>query len=154
MPSKSKLKIEYCKIGTIKPWDRNPKLHNMQAIISSMDAFDITQPILVQKKSGRIIAGHGRLEAMKARGVVDVPVIMLDMTDEQAKAYALVDNQTVIAGGWDVALMGELLGEIKIELPDIDMADFGFIYQPVEIKEKEIEELETKCECPKCGYKW
>lgn len=121
-----RIKIEYIKINTITPWDKNPKLHDMDSIIKSMDTFSITQPILIQKSSDRVIAGHGRLEAMKTLGMDSVPVVRLDLTDEEAKAYALVDNQTVMAAGWDEELLCELLGDIKIELPDIDMSDFGF----------------------------
>ena len=45
----------------------------------------------------------------------------------------------------------------EIDLPEIDLEEFdvGFMkeYNP-ENKEKEIGFLETKNECPKCGYEW
>jgi hypothetical protein len=98
----------------------------MEALKKSMDEFDITQPILVQKKTGLVIAGHGRLEAFKARGMKDIPVIYLDLSDAKAKAYALVDNQTTINYGWDEVLLELSLDDIATELPDLDMDLFGF----------------------------
>jgi hypothetical protein len=91
-----------------------------------MNEFDVTQPILLQKGSNRIIAGHGRFEAFKARGMKEVPVIYLDMDDKRAKAYALIDNQTTINEGWNDKLLDELLEELKFEIPELDMTKFGF----------------------------
>ncbi len=92
-----KLEIKYVPIDAVKPWDKNPKKHNKKAILESIKRFKPTQPILVQKGTGLIIAGHGRLEAFKELGYAEVPIIELEMNDAEARAYALVDNQTFIA---------------------------------------------------------
>jgi len=121
-----KLEIKYVPIDAVKPWGRNPKKHNKKAIVESLKRFKPTQPILVQKGTGLIIAGHGRLEAFKELGYQEVPIIELEMNDAEARAYALVDNQTVIAGGWDDDLLLSNLQELKLELPELDMSIFGF----------------------------
>ena len=153
-----KLKIEYVKVDVPIPWPGNPKEHDMRAIVNSVEEFDVTQPILIQKGTNRIIAGHGRLEAFKAAGHKEVPVIVLDMTDKQAKAYTIIDNQTVIAGGWNLPKLDAVLAELKVELPDLDMTDFGFEADETGDPNKEQKEfdenIETKNKCPKCGYQW
>lgn len=121
-----KLEIKYVPINDVKPWDKNPKKHNKKAILESIKRFKPTQPILVQKGTGLIIAGHGRLEAFKELGYAEVPIIELEMNDAEARAYALVDNQTVIAGGWDDDLLLTTIQELKVELPELDLGDFGF----------------------------
>jgi site-specific DNA-methyltransferase (adenine-specific) len=121
-----KLEIKYVPINDVKPWDRNPKKHNKKAILESFKRFKPTQPLLVQKGTGLIIAGHGRLEAFKELGYAEVPIIELEMNDAEARAYALVDNQTVIAGGWDDDLLLSNLQELNLELPELDMSIFGF----------------------------
>ena len=121
-----KLEIKYVPIDAVKPWDKNPKKHNKKAIVESLKRFKPTQPILVQKGTGLIIAGHGRLEAFKELGYEEIPITELEMSDAEARAYALVDNQTVIAGGWDDDLLLSNLQELKLELPELDMTTFGF----------------------------
>jgi len=121
-----KLEIKYVPIDAVKPWDKNPKKHNKKAILESIKRFKPTQPILVQKGTGLIIAGHGRLEAFKELGYAEVPIIELEMNDAEARAYALVDNQTVIAGGWDDDLLLTTIQELKVEIPELDLGDFGF----------------------------
>jgi len=121
-----KLEIKYVPINDVKPWDRNPKKHNKKAIVESLKRFKPTQPILVQKGTGLIIAGHGRLEAFKELGYKEIPIIELEMNDAEARAYALVDNQTVIAGGWDEDLLKINIQDLKLELPELDMTIFGF----------------------------
>ena len=121
-----KLEIKYVPIDAVKPWDKNPKKHNKKAILESIKRFKPTQPILVQKGTGLIIAGHGRLEAFKELGYEEIPIIELEMNDAEARAYALVDNQTVIAGGWDEDLLKINIQDLKLELPDLDMSIFGF----------------------------
>ena len=122
----SKIKIEYVSLDKLKPWPDNPKRHDLTSILNSIERFDVTQPILVQKSTNRIIAGHGRVEAFRKLEMAEVPVVYLDMSDEAAKAYLLVDNQTVIAGGWDDTLLERILQEIHVESPDIHMDDMGF----------------------------
>jgi DNA modification methylase len=125
MPKK-KLEIVYVKPETLKPWPDNPKLHDIAAIANSVERFDITQPILVQKKTNRIIAGHGRIKAFEKLGIKEIPVIYLDMDDKAAKAYMLVDNQLTIEGGWDDDLLQKVIGELKIEAPEIKLEELGF----------------------------
>jgi DNA modification methylase len=135
--NEDRLEIQYIPISDVHPWDKNPKKHNKKAIIESLKRFKPTQPILVQKGTHLIIAGHGRLEAFKELKYQEIPVIELDMPDKEAHAYALIDNQTVIAGGWDDKLLKLDLQDIKLELPDLDMSIFGFSEKQTGITAKE-----------------
>ena len=128
--AKTQLKIDYVDIDTLKPWDKNPKRHDIEMIKDSMDKFGITQPILVQKKSNRVIAGHGRLQAFRQLGKKNVPVILLDLPDNKAKAYALVDNQATMIQGWD----GNLLETIFTEMGEDEVFETIFPYFNIDLE--------------------
>jgi hypothetical protein len=77
---------------------------------------------LVISADDTVIAGHTRLAAAKSLGIEEVPVIVADdLTDEQIKAFRLVDNKVAEISEWDMELL-------PLELTDIaaDLAVFGF----------------------------
>lgn len=122
------VRIEYIPLSTIQGWPRNPKRHDLESLGASVGRFGFVSPLLLDEKSGRLVAGHGRLDvlrAMKERGEVPpdrvqikndewlVPVVrgMHFASEAEAEAYLLADNQVTIAGGWDEdALAGILAG--------------------------------------------
>jgi hypothetical protein len=99
------------KIENIKPYEKNAKKHpkkQVEQVAKSIKEFGFNQPIVIDKK-GVIIVGHGRYEAAKLLGLSDVPVIEVELTEEQAKAYRLADNK-LNESEWDMALV---LPELK-----------------------------------------
>lgn len=62
------LSIEYVSVKELQEqqWHRNPKDHAIGDIVASMKRFGFTAPILHDTTSGRMVAGHGRLEAAVA----------------------------------------------------------------------------------------
>jgi len=119
-----KIPIEQIKINP-----KNPKLHNDEAILKSVQTFGIRQPIIVTPDgvdNYRIVAGHGRLTAFSTVGQTDIPCIVWDETDENViNAYMVADNSTVIGGGWNDESLSELLQQLDVDT-DIDMSVFGF----------------------------
>lgn len=123
------LRIEYIPIENIKPYENNAKLHpqeQIQQIKNSILEFGFDDPIAVWKDN-IIIEGHGRLIAAQELGYKEIPVIRLDnLTDEQRRAYTLVHNQLTMNSGFDIEMLNIELGGID----RIDMADFGFEFEP------------------------
>jgi len=161
------MKIVYKKISDLKEWDRNPKNHNIPALKSSIERFGFRSPIIIQKGTGRIIAGHGRVRSLTAMGTTEeVPCVEWDVKNEaEMEAYGVIDNTLTMFPGMDDLKLSIILQDIKIEIPDINFDMFGFDEidlksllgesQEVEIKEQEFDEnMETNHECPSCGYKW
>jgi DNA modification methylase len=124
------LKIEYVPIDSIKPYEKNAKLHpveQIEQIKKSIQEFGNCDPIGVW--NGDIVEGHGRYEALKQLGYSDVPVIRLDhLTDEQRRAYALVHNKLTMNSPFDDGILSEELENIL----DIDMSmfDLGEVFEP------------------------
>lgn len=123
------LRIEYIPIENIKPYENNAKLHpqeQIQQIKNSILEFGFDDPIAIWKDN-IIIEGHGRLIAAQELGYKEIPVIRLDnLTDEQRRAYTLVHNKLTMNSGFDIEMLNIELGGID----RIDMADFGFEFEP------------------------
>lgn len=120
------LRIEYQPLSGITPAVENPKLHHLGEIHLSMDRFGFTAPILVNETTGRLVAGHGRVDTLKQRqasgapppaniresnGEWFVPVIrgLSFESDSDARAYVLADNRLTELGGWDDVGLAEIL---------------------------------------------
>ena len=138
---KNKLKIEMLPIEELQEYERNAKLHpqeQIDQIARSMEEFGFNDPIAIDENN-IIIEGHGRLLALRQLGETQVPVIRLKhLTEEQKKACILVHNQLTLNTGFDEELLASELESIV----DIDMADFGFDLDIVDLNEgpTEVEE--------------
>ncbi len=147
---KKKLEIVYVDINKIVPWENNPKDHNIDAIIASIEEFDVTQPILVQAGTNKIIAGHGRYEAFKHLNIKKIPVMYKKISDGKAKALALVDNQTTMMRTWDDEKYELAIEEIQLEYPEFKFETYEFDMPEPEIeKEDEIPALPKKAKTKK-----
>ena len=130
-----KLQVRYVHPDELKPFEGNPRQiseKGLEKLQRSVEHFGFTNPILAQKSSMMIIAGHQRLKAAIAAGVSEVPVVLLDFDDEQAKAYNLADNRLNQESEWEYGALSQLLQEL--EEGDVDLAAIGF-------SDKELEEL-------------
>lgn len=129
-------------IKDLRPYDKNAKVHSdeqVDMICNSIEEFGFISPCLIDKDN-RIIAGHGRVMAAKKLGLKKVPCVYIEgLTEEQYKAYILVDNKLTELGGWDFDLLNSELDDI-----DLDMSQFGFDIETdneaVDIVEDEDEE--------------
>lgn len=122
-----KLNIKYMNIRDLKPYKKNAKKHSkeqVEQIANSIKEFGFTQPVIIDKNN-EVVAGHGRILGAKKAGLKQVPTVCLEeLTEEQIKAYRLVDNK-LNESEWDYGLLDEELG-ILGESIDMDMSMFGF----------------------------
>src|SRR5436190_22763059 len=81
------LQVEMLPVDQIKPNPHNARVHSraqLDEIAKSIEAVGWTVPILTDERR-RMIAGHGRLEAAKLRGLERVPVIRVHGLSEGKK---------------------------------------------------------------------
>lgn len=103
-------------ISNIKPNPKNPKKHDLERITNSVKEFGYVEPIVVDENNV-ILAGHGRLEALKELKEKEVEVIVKKgLTQKQKDKYLLLSNKLVERGGWDEDL---LAGFDEVELLDV-----------------------------------
>jgi ParB-like chromosome segregation protein Spo0J len=153
-------------INLIKPYEKNAKKHPMahvKQVAASIKEFGFNQPIVVDKNNV-IIVGHGRFEAAKMLGMKEVPFIMVNLTEEQAKAYRLADNK-LNESEWDMGLVIEELKGLSEEMLEMTGFDKDLILEPDEnddvIPENvpaitqpgDLYEMGAYVLCKKCGKK-
>jgi DNA modification methylase len=120
--------IERVSVEALLPYVANARTHSddqIAQITASIAEFGFNAPCLIDER-GILIAGHGRLLAAKRLGLRDVPAIRLaHLTDAQARAYRIADNQIALNAGWDETTLAAELARLKEDGLDLDLLGFG-----------------------------
>src|SRR6516225_7739495 len=114
-------------IAELEPYPRNARVHSVAQIAQiakSIQDYGFTVPVLTDEQ-GRIIAGHGRVEAAKSLGLTEVPAMTVsDWTEAQRRAYTILDNKLTLNAAWDEAILGSEFTEL--EALGFDLGDLAF----------------------------
>lgn len=127
------VRIELVSLEALERWPRNPKRHDEGALTESMERFGFVAPIIVDERTGKIVAGHGRLDVLLAMrkegkerpariglgplGEWMVPVLrgIHFKSMREAEAYVVADNRQVELGGWDDSMLAGILKELDAD---------------------------------------
>ena len=125
---KNNIEIIYKNIKDLKPYKKNAKKHpkeQVERICNSIKEFGFFEHRAVAIDSNNnVVEGHGRILAAKKAGLKEVPTICLDdMTEEQIKAWRLIENKTA-ESTYDEQMINKEIEELLKS--DIDMEAFGF----------------------------
>lgn len=121
------LKIIYVNTDDLIPYEKNPRKNDkaVQYVANSIKVFGFKVPLVIDKDNV-VICGHTRLKAVKKLGYNKVPCIVAeDLTEEQIKAFRLADNKVSEQAEWEWNLLDDEINEIL----DLDMGDFGFVFE-------------------------
>ncbi len=106
---------------------RNPNTHDDKQIALLAKVIKNQgwrAPIVVSKRSGFIVSGHGRLEAAKLLHVEQVPVDFQDFSDEASEyAHLIADNRIAELSEFKQDTIDELLDELNGRI-DIELTGF------------------------------
>lgn len=128
-------------IEKIQPYPKNAKKHpkkQIEQVAASIKEFGFNQPVVVDK-NGVLIVGHGRFEAAKLLGFKEVPALIVDLSEEQAKAYRLADNK-LNESDWDMDFVIEELKGLEEFMIDLTGFSKDLILEPDE-KDDQVPEL-------------
>jgi len=109
-------------IELIFPYYRNNKNHSpiqVERIARSIKEYGFNQPVVCDKE-GVIIVGHARVEAAKKLGLKTVPVLTVDITDQQAKEYRILDNKLSDQAEYNLDFLMSELEELQLEGFDLE----------------------------------
>ena len=116
------------KVSALIPYINNSRTHSEEQITqiaSSIKEFGFTNPILIDE-SNSIIAGHGRLQAVKKLGHEEVPCIIISgLSKTQIKALIIADNQLSLNASWDIDKLSLELDSLKEENFNLDILGFN-----------------------------
>lgn len=138
------LRIQYEDLDDIVGADNNPKDHDLGVLYQSMQRFGFTNPIIMNESTGKLLAGHGRLQTlqmMKDNGekAPDRIQVQKDIEDDriefwyvpvlygismsnvaEAQAYLIADNRLTELGGWKPVDLMDSLTDILEETGKLD----------------------------------
>jgi ParB-like chromosome segregation protein Spo0J len=154
MESNIKIRCEFTKlvaVDELSPHPRNPRKHPSQQIkllAKIIEHQGWRRAVVVSKRSGFIVAGHGAFEAARLLGCSCVPVDYQEFdNDEDEVAHLLADNEIAAMSGRDTGAVEELLK--KLDEVDFDLELTG-ILEALDEPAK-LEKLEYK-KPPKMSY--
>ena len=153
-------------VTELRPHPKNPNQHPPEqvALLAKIIAHQGWRaPVVVSKRSGFIVAGHGRLLAALELGLERVPVNDQEFaSDADELAHLAADNRIAELSETDGAKLKDLLLELDTGAFDMDLSGFdgGELDRvmnsfradaPAQFPAMD-ENIETEHQCPKCGY--
>ena len=155
-----KLQITYKALTEIKEYRNNPRKNEeaIEPVMESIKNFGFVVPILIDQNN-IILAGHTRKKAAEILKLKEVPCIYVeDLTQEQQKAFRLVDNKTAEFSQWDMEKLEQELSSIfnidmeTFHFPDFSEEELGITDEDF-LQESEISQSkkEKTVICPHCG---
>ena len=132
------VKIIELKTSDLKDYENNPRNNDaaVDKVAESIKEFGFKNPIIVDKDNV-IVCGHTRKKAAEKLGIEVVPCIIADdLTEDQIKAFRLVDNKTAEYAEWDFSKLEEELKNIEMDLSNYDFSELES--QIEDLKEKEL----------------
>ena len=117
------IQIKQLPLGDIKPYGKNPRKNDgaVDAVAESIKQYGFLVPLVITG-GGEIVTGHTRYKAARKLGLETIPCVIADeLSEEQIKAFRLVDNKVAEISEWDMELL-------PLEIADIaaDLSMFGF----------------------------
>ncbi|MCH8898036.1 MAG: ParB N-terminal domain-containing protein [Chloroflexi bacterium] len=144
MTQTTKMQIEHLPIEDLRHDPANPRRisdEELESLTRSIREFGLVDPIIARQEDKTVIGGHQRLLAARRLGLKQVPVVLVDLSQEQARLLNLALNR--ISGTWDQELLGRLLAELA-EVPNVDLTLSGFSEDELKQHFKGLEAREKK----------
>lgn len=166
-------RIELLNLAELQLARRNPKDHDLGELMQSIRRFGFVDAVILDERTGRLISGHGRLEALRAlfkeapqsppegvdfqqhgpddvRWLVPVQRGWSSKNDTDAEALLVAVNRLVELGGWNDPALDALLvdlartgGEEALEGTGYDAGDVDRILRELAEQNGQAEDDDT-----------
>jgi hypothetical protein len=112
-------------IDSVHQHEYNPNNGDLDALIESIEVNGFVTAVSVDAKTGNIVAGNHRWQALHALGATHIPVIWIDHMDQTgAVRYMIADNQTGRLAVMDKSALAGLLTQLHDT--EMGLAGSGF----------------------------
>lgn len=172
---------ELVPLSSLVPSPKNPKLHS-EGIQTSISRFGFIEPVVIDERTGQLISGHGRMEALQeAQGggqgppegievqdgewLVPVNRGWASKSDQEASAALVALNRYVELGGWDDQALADILQDLSA-VPDglegigYDQDEIAELLQTIpdfgavdQDSQPRLDEAKRVI-CPQCGHEF
>lgn len=122
------MQIEKKKVSDLIPADYNPRKDlkpgdkEYEKLKRSITEFGYVDPLIWNKRTGRLVGGHQRLKVLEDMGENQVDVVVVDLDEEKEKALNVALNK--ISGEWDKDKLALLITDLQGS--DLDVSLTGF----------------------------
>jgi DNA modification methylase len=123
----AKHKIVYRSPDGLQADPRNSNTHppeQIEQLRKSIRRYGFTKPVMLKADGSTIGAGHGAWMAAKLEGLAEIPTIALQLSDEDWRAYAILDNRLPRNAEWNEAILAAELA--ALHRIGFDLNDMGF----------------------------
>ena len=152
-----KEEIVYLKVKDLRNNPNNPRKNDgaVDSVAKSIEKYGFRNPLIVDEN--RIVyCGNTRLKASRKLGLEEVPCIVVnDLTEQQMKELALLDNKTNEIAEWDFEMLDDILKDVELDDFDLDWGVGDLQENEIadnEYEQKELKDNNTKFHiCPCCG---
>jgi DNA modification methylase len=115
-------------LADLVPYPGNPNKHSDEQVAllaKIIRARGWRHPVIVSTLSGRVVAGHGRIEAARLLGVATVPVERQAFASEaEEREFLLSDNRIAELAERDNAMLKDLLEQLDTGETDMDLTGY------------------------------
>ncbi len=103
-------------VGELIEYEGNARRNDagVAKVAESIREFGFLNPILINSENV-IISGHTRLKAAKQLGLEEVPCIVQELSEEDAKLARIIDNKSHEYSTWDVGKLHQELSGINLD---------------------------------------
>lgn len=126
------------RVSELVPAPRNPKAHDDDLIGASIGRFGMVEGLVLDERTQRLVAGHGRRDELMRREAADetppegvlkdregfwlVPVQRgwASRSDEEAEGYLIASNRVGERGGWEPMPLASMLEELAASAGGLD----------------------------------
>lgn len=115
-------------IDQVSQHPENPSSGDVEAIAVSMETVGCYRPVYVQRSTGFIVAGNHTYAALLSLESTVIPVVWLDLSDEEAIRVLLGDNELARLAIVDQGLLGPLME--RLLQTELQLLGTGYVDPP------------------------
>lgn len=102
--------------------DLRPGDPEYEALLRSITEFGLVEPLIWNRRTGRLVGGHQRLRVLRDLGVREVEVSVVDLDEQRERLLNVALNR--IQGEWDEDRLRGLLAELEEAGADLSLTGF------------------------------
>ena len=122
------MEIEVVDLSKVVPSEYNPRVvlqegdFEFEALKGSLRRHGMVVPLIINRRTGRLVSGHQRLNALREIGKTTAEAVIIDVPEEKEKALCIAMNK--IDGEWDYAKLADIINELQEAGEDMDITGF------------------------------